>query len=114
MHRRLSVRQSVFPLLGKEGPRIAVSRGCDQALLRHLLLSARTQSWTEQVDCGWDLADDARSLGHRSSRRESAVLAVLHRILRQEIRAARMEQRRDRSEERRVGKECRSRWSPYH
>src|ERR1051325_1633108 len=23
-------------------------------------------------------------------------------------------QRRDRSEERRVGKECRSRWSPYH
>ena len=25
-----------------------------------------------------------------------------------------VEQNRDRSEERRVGKECRSRWSPYH
>ena len=24
------------------------------------------------------------------------------------------EEQRDRSEERRVGKECRSRWSPYH
>jgi len=27
---------------------------------------------------------------------------------------ARSPQARDRSEERRVGKECRSRWSPYH
>src|SRR5256885_14950013 len=27
---------------------------------------------------------------------------------------ARTLERRDRSEERRVGKECRSRWSPYH
>ena len=25
-----------------------------------------------------------------------------------------LDQMRDRSEERRVGKECRSRWSPYH
>src|SRR5579862_10027423 len=29
-------------------------------------------------------------------------------------RAARLDGRRDRSEERGVGKECRSRWSPYH
>ena len=29
-------------------------------------------------------------------------------------RAVRASQRRRRSEERRVGKECRSRWSPYH
>ena len=27
---------------------------------------------------------------------------------------AKMIQKRSRSEERRVGKECRSRWSPYH
>ena len=30
------------------------------------------------------------------------------------IRALFKEMRRPRSEERRVGKECRSRWSPYH
>src|SRR2546429_2997672 len=29
-------------------------------------------------------------------------------------RVARVERPEDRSEERRVGKECRSRWSPYH
>src|SRR6266446_7140608 len=29
-------------------------------------------------------------------------------------RCARTRERRSRSEERRVGKECRSRWSPYH
>ena len=29
-------------------------------------------------------------------------------------RAIDLAERRDRSEERRVGKECRSRWSPYH
>src|SRR5256884_3484853 len=31
-----------------------------------------------------------------------------------EVSPATPEQRRSRSEERRVGKECRSRWSPYH
>ena len=30
------------------------------------------------------------------------------------VEVAQMEQDVDRSEERRVGKECRSRWSPYH
>ena len=33
---------------------------------------------------------------------------ILHHWLGEQIRAA------ERSEERRVGKECRSRWSPYH
>ena len=32
----------------------------------------------------------------------------------EERRLARRAQKGDRSEERRVGKECRSRWSPYH
>ena len=30
------------------------------------------------------------------------------------IHAAKIDQNYSRSEERRVGKECRSRWSPYH
>ena len=32
----------------------------------------------------------------------------------EDIKAGKVEYRLDRSEERRVGKECRSRWSPYH
>ena len=32
----------------------------------------------------------------------------------EEFMQAEMDRRRPRSEERRVGKECRSRWSPYH
>ena len=38
----------------------------------------------------------------------SAVLKTFERILSEELT------RKIRSEERRVGKECRSRWSPYH
>ena len=32
----------------------------------------------------------------------------------QALRVLKRKLQRDRSEERRVGKECRSRWSPYH
>ena len=38
----------------------------------------------------------------------------LMRLRREERHAALSEEEWDRSEERRVGKECRSRWSPYH
>ena len=34
--------------------------------------------------------------------------------IRDEVSQEQVEDIRDRSEERRVGKECRSRWSPYH
>ena len=41
-------------------------------------------------------------------------VAVGHAEERGVVAAASYEARRFRSEERRVGKECRSRWSPYH
>src|SRR5690554_1535652 len=50
--------------------------------------------------------DVVASLGHqwnRSTRRNRSTPSFLHRS-----------DRNRRSEERRVGKECRSRWSPYH
>ena len=43
---------------------------------------------------------------------EKALLQARHR--QEEAEARNRKKERDRSEERRVGKECRSRWSPYH
>ena len=46
-----------------------------------------------------------------------AMCDVLHakkKLLSAKIKSVRRAELRDRSEERRVGKECRSRWSPYH
>src|SRR5690349_24505616 len=50
----------------------------------------------------------------RSSRAKCASARVSPRTKRQWSNAARWLQQISRSEERRVGKECRSRWSPYH
>src|SRR3712207_953640 len=55
------------------------------------------------VDVGGLTASQARS------KLRAALLDPLNRPV-----TARFEGRRYRSEERRVGKECRSRWSPYH
>src|SRR5256885_378443 len=49
-------------------------------------------------------------------RLDAAAEGVAQRVdlVLRELRADRRERQRQRSEERRVGKECRSRWSPYH
>ena len=44
-----------------------------------------------------------RKLGRNSSNRKALFRSILSSFIKHE-----------RSEERRVGKECRSRWSPYH
>ena len=38
----------------------------------------------------------------------------IHQMIDQAVELKDKEKRKERSEERRVGKECRSRWSPYH
>ena len=53
------------------------------------------------IQHGHPLAGDALSHQAREGRRALAVEIALQPVA-------------DRSEERRVGKECRSRWSPYH
>ena len=45
---------------------------------------------------------------------QTALEAAVFRKLRDHLRERTDVQNIDRSEERRVGKECRSRWSPYH
>src|SRR2546430_7395599 len=79
--------------------------------------------WSSDV-CSSDLP--ARSVNARDlhadaiakSQRRSAALAAQRGVLVAQLPplalAARAAQRARRSEERRVGKECRSRWSPYH
>ena len=54
------------------------------------------------MDCGLSIADTKERLGSRGlAPRDVTAVVVTH-------------EHDDRSEERRVGKECRSRWSPYH
>src|SRR5690348_17433433 len=75
-----------------------------------------TGDWSSDV-CSSDLTGELRRNGHRA-----AVIGAVQQEARHDRRVARDEARpqpRDaralgRSEERRVGKECRSRWSPDH
>src|SRR5690348_17574732 len=59
-----------------------------------------TGDWSSDV-CSSDLYNSVMSLRQRIDKAWANIDVVL-------------KQRHDRSEERRVGKECRSRWSPYH
>src|SRR2546426_10836805 len=64
-------------------------------------------------------SDNHSGMRHDSSRRilDSALQTagcLLCESQRRESLAQSKHQNEDRSEERRVGKECRSRWSPYH
>src|SRR2546421_9429868 len=61
------------------------------------------RDWSSDV-CSSDLAWVLRDLERRRAVRVENFAAFL----------ARHRAERERSEERRVGKECRSRWSPYH
>src|SRR3712207_8784420 len=67
------------------------------------------RDWSSDV-CSSDLAFSAVVARYlRGIRDEAATLANSDRLARRTRGYARL-----RSEERRVGKECRSRWSPYH
>src|ERR1041385_4084560 len=90
------------------------------------------------LSCGRRARDASRALARMSSERKNAALiamadrlcATADTILqanRKDVEKAtadqislpmidrlRLDEKRIRSEERRVGKECRSRWSPYH
>ena len=45
---------------------------------------------------------------------ESKLVTLLRKVLIDKTFDLKTDKKRSRSEERRVGKECRSRWSPYH
>src|SRR5256885_5371371 len=79
--------------------------------------------WSSDV-CSSDLAPvalgplavDAAPPGHQQHLAAGAEHVALHGGLHARVLELRVgvEDRKERSEERRVGKECRSRWSPYH
>src|SRR5690349_22094197 len=74
------------------------------------------RDWSSDV-CSSDLHDVERVLGQRRHLRETPSgghrdLAGDQRVVAR--RGVGVGQHLGRSEERRVGKECRSRWSPYH
>src|SRR2546427_5717482 len=67
-----------------------------------------------RFDCDWSsdvCSSDLRALGDCAPAETANALAALLDDPDQQVRE---ETRLARSEERRVGKECRSRWSPYH
>src|SRR2546429_2636748 len=82
-----------------------------------------SRDWSSDV-CSSDLKLSRTRAGHpfpvQHVDREHAVLRVLvepldcrsNRLYQDSVRI--QQQNKSRSEERRVGKECRSRWSPYH
>src|SRR5689334_23687091 len=70
--------------------------------------------WSSDV-CSSDLRMSGRDI--RSAYRSRMTRTKRTRLVSagpQPARTTAEEERTDRSEERRVGKECRSRWSPYH
>src|SRR5688572_32087988 len=67
--------------------------------------------WSSDV-CSSDLRKYAVSQNHRQEQNAEFFSNVLK--LKKDCQIPNPQSRRSRSEERRVGKECRSRWSPYH
>src|SRR5256885_12175048 len=68
--------------------------------------------WSSDV-CSSDLPCSYRH-GNRGNKNKARLKFVMRERGFDWLRDAIEEEYRDRSEERRVGKECRSRWSPYH
>src|SRR5256885_16734037 len=62
----------------------------------------------------WRGRKEVPSACKETANKAKPVAAGLRHRLHRKVRLASSEQSDDRSEERRVGKECRSRWSPYH
>src|ERR1039458_3495489 len=82
-------------------------------LLRHLLhLSNRGQHWrSRKIVHEGEVLKEIREQQNRQ--REPRILFAELCILQGALLIVGLDLRLDRSEERRVGKECRSRWSPY-
>src|SRR3712207_7091272 len=68
----------------------------------------------QDVRSGIERGEDATGVTRQALEATVAFLEGRNEAALQHYRAALKLHRKQRSEERRVGKECRSRWSPYH
>src|SRR2546426_11798370 len=89
-------------VMAKSAPAFEVTCPCCGAVLKVDSVDKAVISHTAAIKPKMfaDIEEAAKAMKEQDSRRES--------IFRQSVEAQK------RSEERRVGKECRSRWSPYH
>src|SRR5260370_19879014 len=70
--------------------------------------------WSSDV-CSSDLRHPAGRIESRQQERLQRIIVLLrNRIVLVIVALGALDRQAERSEERRVGKECRSRWSPYH
>ena len=107
----------VFKPLGmeeiKQITKLLLKKLIKQLEEKGIILKATDEAITELAKAGFDPAFGARPLRRTIQNQVSDVLAKLlltKKIGRRDIVIL----EKGRSEERRVGKECRSRWSPYH
>src|SRR5690554_3777959 len=85
---------------------------CEKAALIALQAFREDRLWTPGSSSFRTGLEMAQVLAELHMDQTSLVAAVLYRSVREE--RVSLEEIRKRSEERRVGKECRSRWSPDH
>src|SRR2546430_15662936 len=91
-------------VLGAEG--LWLLHGPENKTLRRLLWDPRFEKIR--------LALEAREREQRMQSLSPEEVSRVNRLVERELEINRLASQNPRSEERRVGKECRSRWSPYH
>jgi Ca2+-binding EF-hand superfamily protein len=119
--RFLRGRQYEDELDGQDDADLAVTRRLtDAAAARSSAEATESHAWSslkrrveEKLDAGFS-GNEVFALFDHDRRGTLDVAALNHGIQRLGLTLTAAEVRAMRSEERRVGKECRSRWSPYH
>ena len=95
--------------LAKDVFEVAVANRAGRITERKRLARRQFEPWIDALPAGTTVVMEACTMAHYWGRRcvahELAVRLLPPQYVRPYVR---------RSEERRVGKECRSRWSPYH
>src|SRR3712207_9471267 len=94
-----------------ERPVLLFSGGKDSILLAHL---ARKAFYPASIPFPLLHVDTGHNFPETIAFRDQLVQAIGARLLVRYVQESIDQGRVTRSEERRVGKECRSRWSPYH
>src|SRR3712207_9394712 len=95
---------------------VLTKQGLDELKAKIAYLSnERRREVAARIKEAREFGDIAENSEYDDAKNEQAMLEKQISDLEQKLRSARViDEKKVRSEERRVGKECRSRWSPYH